>query len=224
LSDGTALARVNVSRRTLLVAAVALVAAFAWWLWPSRDATFRNFPPRANGPWAAFGDSLTEGYGASSDGSYPAQLSRKLGVAIQNHGVSGETSADGLKRLEAIAAAEPRVVLLCFGGNDVLRGIPADVMFENLRGMIDRFHAAGSFVVLIGVRGKGLRDANAEGFARLAEEKEVLLVPNILEGLLTQPSLMSDYVHPNEAGYSRIAERIETLLRPLLPTLAPMSP
>ena len=93
-------------------------------------------------------------------------------------------------------------------------------MFANLGAMIDRLHAQGSFVVLIGIRGAGLMgDANADGFKGLAAEKEVKHIPNFLDGLLSQPSLMSDYVHPNDAGYAKIAERLEKELRPLLPKL-----
>jgi lysophospholipase L1-like esterase len=166
----------------------------------------------------AFGDSLTEGYGATgASGDYPAQLSKRLGVAIQNLGVSGDTSADGLKRLDEVEVLNPRVVLLCFGGNDVLQGRPRDRMFANVGAMIDRLLARGSFVVLIGIRGSSvLGDANAEGFEELAEQKKVKHVPNILDGILTHPDLMTDYVHPNDAGYAKIAERLEKELRPLL--------
>ena len=166
-------------------------------------------------------DSLTAGYGAEKGGGdYPAQLGQRLGVTIQNLGVPGETSADGLKRLEEVAALQPRVVLLCFGGNDVLQSVPRDRMFANLGTIIDRLHAQGAFVVLIGIRGTSLLgDGNAEGFKKLAETKEVKHIPNLLDGLISQPSLMSDYVHPNDAGYAKIADRLEKELRPLLPKL-----
>src|SRR5688500_7143609 len=109
------------SRRTLYVLIAVLVAGLVYWFWPGRTWNFANLPPAADGPWVAFGDSLTEGYGATGESAdYPSQLSRRLGVEIQNHGVSGETSADALQRLPQIEALNPRVVLLCFGGNDVL--------------------------------------------------------------------------------------------------------
>jgi lysophospholipase L1-like esterase len=86
--------------------------------------------------------------------------------------------------------------------------------------MIDRLHAQGSFVVLIGIRGATLlRDANADGFAELAEQKQVMHIPNLLDGIIGSPSLMSDYVHPNDAGYEKIAVRLEKELKPLLPKL-----
>lgn len=209
----------TISRRNLILLSALVLAVLIWWLWPEGRWHLQNFPPSATGPWVAFGDSLTSGFGGS-DGGYPSQLSKQLGVPIQNFGVPGETSADGLKRIGELEALNPRVVLLCFGGNDVLQNVPRDRMFANIGAMIDRLQARGTFVVLIGIRGTNLvRDKNAKGFKQLAKEKEVMHVPNILDGILTQPSLMSDYVHPNDAGYQKIAERLASELKPLLPKL-----
>src|SRR5687767_3098777 len=96
------------------------LAALFWFFGASHD--YRNLPPSADGPWVAFGDSLTEGYGASPGNDYPTLLSKHLGIEIRNHGKSGETSEGGLQRVEEVAALKPRVVLLCFGGNDGLQG------------------------------------------------------------------------------------------------------
>jgi len=86
--------------------------------------------------------------------------------------------------------------------------------------MIDRLQTRGSFVVLIGVRGASiLGDRNASAFKELAKEKKVLFVQDILDGVLGSPSLMSDYVHPNEAGYAKIAGRIEDALKPVMSKL-----
>lgn len=208
-----------VSRRRFLLFTSLAGAIGLYLCWPGARWRFHNLPPSATGPWVAFGDSLTLGYGGT-EGGYPARLSQRLGVPIQNLGVAGETTSDGLKRLPEVEALNPRVVLLCLGGNDVLQGLSRSQMFANLGLIIDRLHAGGSFVVLIGIRGPSLLgDANAEGFKELAQQKEVKHVPNILDGLLSQPSLMSDYVHPNDAGYEKIAERLEGELRPLLPKL-----
>jgi len=213
----------TISRRKFYSFCAFLLALLIWGLWSRASWRVTNLPPTATGPWVAFGDSLTEGYGASAGADYPAQLSKLLGVPIRNFGVAGETSGDGLKRITEVEAIGPRVVLLCFGGNDVLQGLPHDQMFANLSAMIDRLQARGSFVVLIGIRGAGLvGDRNAEDFKKLAREKRVQHVPNILDGLLTEPRLMSDYVHPNDAGYGRIAARLEAELRPLLEKLRPV--
>ena len=210
----------TISRRTLVLVALVVLAVLAYAFWPARRWDWKNFPPTATGPWVAFGDSLTLGTGAGN-GGYPALLGPRLGVTLQNLGVAGETTADGLRRVAEVETLQPRVVLLCFGGNDVLRGQSREQMFANLGAMIDRLHAQGSFVVLIGIRGAGmLSDANAQGFRELAEQKQVMHIPNLLDGLLGTPSLMSDYVHPNDAGYEKIAERLEQELRPLLGKLA----
>ena len=210
-----------ISRRKLLLFILFAASLLLWRFWPGASGRWHNFPPTASGPWVAFGDSLTAGYGSEKAGAdYPTQLGQRLGVLIQNLGVPGETSADGLKRLEDVAALQPRVVLLCFGGNDVLQSVPRDRMFANLGAIIDRLQARGAFVVLIGIRGASLMgDGNADGFKKLAEAKEVKHIPNLLDGLISQPSFMSDYVHPNDAGYAKIAERLEKELRPLLPKL-----
>lgn len=180
---------------------------------------YANFPPSASGPWVAFGDSLTEGFGASEGNNYPAVLGRKLGVTIQNLGKGGETTGDGANRVEEVAKLAPRVVLLCFGGNDSLNQESRTQTFVNLARMIDRLHQEGSFLVLIGIRSASLRDRNEKYFAKLAGEKRVLYVPDMLRGLAFKPVYMSDAIHPNDAGYQRIAERLEKKLRPLMPKL-----
>ena len=205
-------------RKLWIAIGVVCLGVTCWWLLrPSIN--YVNFPPSATGPWVAFGDSLTAGFGATEGNDYPAVLGRKLGVAIENLGKSGETSADGLNRVEEVAQMHPRVVLLCFGGNDSLSQQSRTQTFANLGQIIDQLHQAGSFVVLIGIRSASLRDYNEEHFARLAREKRVLYVPDMLRGLVFKPVYMSDAIHPNDAGYQKIAERLEKKLRPLLPKL-----
>src|SRR5262249_26774916 len=148
-----------------------------------------------------------------------ALLSRSLGVPILNLGVSGETTADGLRRLDAVARQQPRVVLLCLGGNDALNRVPLANTVANLGIIIDRLQAESSFVVLIGIRSASLHDRNEKAFARLAREKRALYVPDFLKGLAFKPVYMSDAIHPNDEGYKRFAERMEKVLRPLLPML-----
>src|SRR5215203_5416949 len=207
----------TISRRKFFVLLAVVCGLLVYWFWPG-SRNWENLPPKATGPWVAFGDSLTQGYGANAGADYPAQLSKLLGIPIQNLGVAGETSVDGLKRITDVEALEPQVVLLCFGGNDVLQSLSREQMYSNINAMIDRLHARGSFVVLIGIRGPSIvGDANAKGFKQLAQEKKVMHVPNLLDGIIGQPSLMSDYVHPNDAGYGKIAERLAEKLKPLLP-------
>ena len=202
-----------------MVGVGAFVGALLW-LTGGNDGPFANDPPTATGPWVAFGDSLTEGFGASREESYPAAFSKLTGIKVVNHGVSGDTTQDGLNRVEQSAAMKPRVVLLCLGGNDTLRQIPRETTFANLEKLIDRFHHEGSFVVLIGVRSASLlRDKNDDWFEELAERKQVLLLEDILDGVMFNRALMSDQLHPNAKGYARIAERFAMELEPYLPRL-----
>jgi acyl-CoA thioesterase-1 len=192
------------------------VAGYLFWF---RDAHYVNLPPQAGTAWLAFGDSLTSGYGAAEGHDYPTLLGGKLGVKIINQGRPGETSQDGLARLDEALRLDPRVVLICFGGNDTLQAIPREQTIANVGAMIDRFVSHGSFVVLIGIRSASVRDKNDSLFKALARQKQVLYVPNFLKGVLGSPDLMSDYVHPNDAGYEYVAGRLEGILQPYLPQL-----
>ncbi len=209
---------VPVKRLALIV--LLLVAAFvAFKFWRSPSEHWVNFPPTASGPWVCFGDSLTEGFGASAGNDYPSMLSQAIGITITNLGRSGDTTASGLARVEDATALKPRVVLLCLGGNDALNGVPMGETIRNLGTIIDHFHREGSFVVLIGIRSASLRDRNEEHFARLAAEKRVYYIPDILRGVAFKPIYMADAIHPNDEGYRQIVNRFEKLLRPLLPKL-----
>jgi acyl-CoA thioesterase I len=201
--------------KLLLIVLLLIGGAFYFF----HTAPLTNLPPRAKGDWIAFGDSLTSGFGAAQGNDYPTLLSQKLGRPILNKGVPGETSENALSRVEQIVRLQPRVVLLCLGGNDGLQQLPLDKTFANISTIIDRLQQTGSFVVLIGVRSASVSDRYSSPFKKLAKEKHVLYVPNILSGILGTPHLMSDYVHPNEEGYKAIAERLEKILNPLLPKL-----
>lgn len=202
----------------ILVIVALVVGGLLWWK-PWRKTDLANFPPTATGDWIAFGDSLTSGFGASDGNDYPALLGKKVGRNILNAGVPGQTSDDAVQRVEEIVRLQPRVVLLCFGGNDGLRQLPPEKTFANLSAVIDRLQAGGSFVVLVGIRSASLSDRYAKPFKKLAKQKRVLFVPNILGGVLGSPNLMSDYIHPNDEGYKMIADRLEEILRPLLSNL-----
>src|SRR5689334_16647522 len=108
----------------LIAAAVTLLSIF------SREPGYLNFPPANGKTWVAFGDSLTSGYGASEGNDYPTLLGKRLGVTILNFGMPGATSQDGLGRIDDVIKANPRVVLLCFGGNDTLNGVPHAQTFQ----------------------------------------------------------------------------------------------
>ena len=207
--------------KALLVLVVALAIGAGLFLAFRSERGYANFPPINGKTWVAFGDSLTSGYGASEGNDYPNLLGKRLGTPILNFGIPGATTQDALGKVDEVLKANPKVVLLCFGGNDTLNGVPHRQTFGNLAQIIDQLHQSGAFVVLIGIRTASVRDKYRSEFKALANEKRVLLVPNILAGVLADPRLMSDYVHPNEQGYAVIADRLEKALAPLLPELLP---
>jgi acyl-CoA thioesterase-1 len=203
----------SVKKLLVLLVFIALAAAGYFLFTPDK---WTNYPAGNTGPWVAFGDSLTAGYGADSGRDFPAILGQRLGVKMVNKGVPGDTSADGLKRIDEVKELHPRVVLLCFGGNDTLTHVPFNTTFSNIGQMIDELQANGAFVVLIGVPSASIRDKYDKRFKTLAKEKHALFIPDILKGVLGTPDLMSDYVHPNNEGYKKIAERFDDLLLPYM--------
>ena len=172
-----------------------------------------NFPPK--GPViVAFGDSLTEGIGATSiERGYVGVLERRLGITIINRGVSGNTTEDALVRLDAdITPLHPNIVIILLGGNDYLKHIPQQETFANLKQIIAKVQGEGAVVLLLGVRGGLLHDKFGPDFETLARETGSIYVPNILDGIYGNAKLMSDEVHPNDAGYMKIADKIAPTL------------
>lgn len=156
----------------------------------------------------AFGDSLVAGYGATTEGGFVALLTQALGVPITNLGKNGDTTAQAKARLEAVVAASPDITLVLLGGNDALRRVSVEETEKNLREIVASLQKAGSRVVLLGVIGGFPRDPYAPMYERLAEEFDVTYVSNVLSGIITRADLMSDGIHPNQAGYKKIADRL----------------
>jgi len=168
----------------------------------------KNDPPRGE-TIVAFGDSLTAGTGAEAGNGYPEHLAGILGEPVLNRGVSGDTTEDALHRLDKDVLAEnPRIVIVWLGANDVLRQLPPAAAIENIGRMVDLIQARGAMVVLVGVPNIPFRPSVNDGVIQLAEEKGCLYIPNPMGGILTDPELKSDQVHPNSKGYALIAERI----------------
>ena len=175
----------------------------------------------------AFGDSLTAGLGVSSDDSYPAQLQRRLNelgyhYQVINAGVSGETTAGGLRRIAWVLKYHPDVVILELGANDGLRGLPITQTFENLRRMIQRLQDDRITVVLAGMKippnyGERYASEFASIYRRLAHDFPVTLIPFFLEGVAARPNLnQADGLHPTRDGYTIIVKQLLPVLQPLL--------
>jgi lysophospholipase L1-like esterase len=162
----------------------------------------------------AFGDSLTFGTGAGENESYPAQLAKLSGRRVLREGVPGEVSASGLARLPGVLDEhQPRLLLLCHGGNDFLRRLPKEQAAANLRAMIRMAQSRGIDVLLIGTPEPGLMLTPAAFYAEIAKEFRIPYEGDVLGKILKDSSLKADQVHPNAQGYRLMAERVYELLR-----------
>lgn len=204
-------------RRALaLSAAVLLLIVVIWAVWPSGFARVANLDSRGSAI-VAFGDSLTAGVGAAAGEDYPSKLQGALGAPVLNAGVSGDTSAAALARLDAdVLARDPRIVIVGLGGNDFLQSVPLASTEESLRAIVRRIHGAGAMVVLLGFRFPSLRSSYEEMYERIAEKEGCLLVRDVFDGILSDPSLRSDQIHPNARGYAILAGRVADPLRELI--------
>lgn len=162
----------------------------------------------------AFGDSLTYGTGAAAEESYPQVLAQMIGREVVGAGVPGETTIGGLARLpDLLEELRPKIMLLCLGGNDMLRKVDPAVTERNLRAMIDMAKQRGVAVVLIGVPRPGLFSGNAPIYETLAGEYDLPIEDSILKDVLYDNEFKSDPIHPNAKGYRKMAEAIAELLR-----------
>jgi acyl-CoA thioesterase-1 len=162
----------------------------------------------------AFGDSLTFGTGAEPAESYPERLQALIGRKVVSSGIPGEVSAAGLARLSAeLDETRPQLVILCHGGNDLLRKLDDTQTANNVRAMVGLARAHGAAVVLIGVPKPGLLPSTAAFYADIAGELHLPYEGGALRKILADNGLKSDLVHPNAAGYARLAQAVADLLK-----------
>ncbi len=169
----------------------------------------------ANDVVLAFGDSLTFGTGANETESYPAVLSALIQRKVIRAGVPGETSSEGLRRLpEMLEEHQPKLMILCLGGNDFLRKLGEQQVENNLRDMIKLTRARGIGVVLLGVPKPALfGGGSADFYRKLAQEFNLPLEDHIFGDVLRKHEWKSDAVHPNAKGYHLVAEAVAGLLK-----------
>jgi acyl-CoA thioesterase-1 len=175
----------------------------------------------------AFGDSLTAGFGVPADQTYPARLGERLkregyDYRVVNAGVSGDTTAGGLRRVDWALRLKPEIVILELGVNDALRGQKLDGVRANLDQMITRFQAAGVRVLVAGMRlPPNYGDRYADDFHRLyaevARAHQAPLMPFFLDGVGAVTRLnQADGIHPTAEGYAIVVDRLWPYLVPLL--------
>ncbi|QYJ86998.1 arylesterase [Shewanella mesophila] len=192
----------------LVVVAMVIVGVF----WPNNNRTLAPLSPDAN--ILAFGDSLTQGVGASKGNDYPSVLARLTGCNVVNYGISGETTAEGLRRFATVLdETSPELVLLLEGGNDFLRNVDESEVEANLSLMIEQAQSRSIAVVLIAVPQKSIWLEPAKLYSRLSDKYQLLLIEDFLTELLKLPEVKSDTIHLNDLGYRRLAKHIEQQLR-----------
>ena len=195
----------------------------AWWLVGILLAGLCLAPPASACRLAVLGDSLTAGYGVAATDAFPVRLdaalrARGVDCAVQDAGVSGDTSAGGLARLDWVLADQPTHLLVELGGNDALRALPIEELKQNINQIIETAQARGVQVVLTGMLappnlGRGYTEAFKQVYADLARTHNIPLYPFFLDGAGLQDGLMQpDGIHPNARGVEVIVERITPLL------------
>jgi acyl-CoA thioesterase-1 len=175
----------------------------------------------------ALGDSLTAGLGVAADEAWPALVEARLRregypYRVVNAGVSGDTTAGGLRRVEWVLRSRPEVAVVALGANDGLRGLATDAMESNLLAIVERLRAAGARVLVAGMQvppnyGGAYARAFRDVFQDVARRTGAPLMPFLLDGVAADPRLnMPDGIHPNAAGHRAIAEHVWPYLVALL--------
>ena len=176
---------------------------------------------------ACFGDSLTAGLGIQSTASYPADLQRLLDAAgyryrVVNEGVSGDTTKDGLERIDHVIARKPQIVVLEFGGNDGLRGLPISTVQQNIATMIQQLQHNGIKVALAGISlppqyGNDYIARFDAMYPSLAKQFHVPLLPFLLQDVYgVNGDIQADGVHPTAQGAKQVAANVKKLIQPML--------
>jgi acyl-CoA thioesterase-1 len=175
----------------------------------------------------ALGDSLTAGLGLEPAQAYPALLQQRLDSAglkyeVVNAGVSGDTSAGGLRRVDWALEGDVKVLIVALGGNDALRGLPVEQLRENLTTILERAKARGIKVILAGMEappnfGPAYTAAFRQTYRDVAAEHGAVLIPFLLEGVAGLPEMnQGDGIHPTAAGAQKVADTVWSALRPIV--------
>lgn len=204
------------SRKILVILGVILVGVLIYWFFGRNDTHIKNFPAKKSGPVVLFGDSLAEGVGSTQKGDMASLLTVALNEPVLNYGMAGDTTALGLSRLDQVLTSNPRLVIVLLGGNDFLQKIDRATTARNLESIITQLQDQGAIVLLLGVR-SGIVGGGADKlYEDLAERTGSAYEEDVLKGVFGNPSLMSDAIHPNDAGYAKIVDRLLPLVKKLL--------
>lgn len=156
-----------------------------------------------------FGDSITFGYGVKPGEDYPTDLAKYAGWPVINAGIDGDTSTEALQRMETdVLERHPLLVIIEFGGNDFLRKTPLNVTVNNIRKMVRRIQQRGAMAAIADISAGMFMREYRLALKKLAREEGAIFIPSILSGIVTNPSMKSDFLHPNVEGYKIVSRRI----------------
>ncbi|BCS96534.1 arylesterase [Desulfoluna limicola] len=202
--------------KRIAIPVIGILLVVTWFTYkPEKPHPIRNAPP-AKPTIVAFGDSLTFGTGGGKNGSYPSQLSARIGREIINLGVPGETTESAIVRLDDVVMYDPGIVLITLGGNDIKNGVPKQETFQNLELIIQFLQDEGAMVVLGGINIPILGRDFTRRYHLTATRMGAVLVPDIYEGIFGKSEFMSDRIHPNGRGYGKMAGHFYDALEPYL--------
>jgi lysophospholipase L1-like esterase len=155
-----------------------------------------------------FGDSLTFGTGASKGMDYPSQLAAMLGKPVINEGIPGDTTSSALWRLKRdVLSKNPDIVLITLGGNDLKNGVSKEIVFSNLKQIVQSIQKQGAKAIIGGLSWPGMDRGFRTSYEDVAQQTGALLIPDIFTAISDNPVLMSDPIHPNDMGYRIVARR-----------------
>lgn len=162
-----------------------------------------------------FGDSLTKGYGATDEQTYPYFLQQLTTVPVINKGINGDTSRGGLNRTDNILQFKNSLVIVEFGANDFFQQVPISETKKNMEQIVDKLKSANNIVVLVSTEDRQLHNLYTM-LKSLAKEKNVLFINGILNEIWNDRNLFSDEIHPNSKGYKSVADKIYKNIKNLL--------
>jgi acyl-CoA thioesterase-1 len=208
---------------------IALLLTANAWAAPQAKPAIQTLPKEdTRKVLLVFGDSLSAGYGVPAGQSFPDDLQRKLDAAgyawrVVNMGISGDTTAGGLARINTAVALKPAIVLLELGGNDGLRGLPLATTRDNLDQMIAAFERGGARVVLAGMTlppnyGPDYIRTFEAIFSGLAAKYKLPLIPFLLQDIATRDMryFQRDGIHPTSEGALIVSDTVLRVLKPML--------
>lgn len=170
---------------------------------------------RQSSPIICFGASLTQGKGAKAGHDYPSQLRKMVSVPVINAGISGNTTRDELARLDHdVLTHNPQMVIVTQRNNDCKKNISKQETLKNLDTMIDKIQRHGAIAVLITFEPSDMKCSYTNDFKKLMRRRRALLIENVLNDVKLNPQYMHDHIHPNNAGYLLLAERVYKSIKP----------